>query len=293
MTKIQTEKIVSFDQTELNAYREGEQGPWMCLSNGLGGSYSAWEPYCERFRETHRLLSWDYRGLFNSGKCADPSAVDVPSQAQDLLALLDHYEVKSAVHVGWSMGVQVLLELVRIAPERIDALILIGGASGNPFDTAVDGGPVARMIRPFIEKLHALEPIFGPYASRVVPLVPQATSVMKMMGVVRHSADDKLLKNIASEWVKLDFDCYLETFKQLGEHDASDVLPSVNVPTLIVVGDKDIMTPVSVSEAMHAQITGSELFVIRNGTHYVPVEYSELLNLRVEKFLDEHLATES
>jgi len=67
----------------------------------------------------------------------------------------------------------------------------------------------------------------------------------------------------------------------------------VNVPTLIVVGDKDIMTPVAVSEAMHAQITDSELFVIRNGTHYVPVEYSELLNLRVEKFLGEHFATES
>jgi len=293
MTKVCTEKVVSFDQTELNVYREGEDGPWLCLSNGLGGSYSAWEPIRERFSSTHRLLSWDYRGLFHSGKCADPAAVDVPSQTRDLLVLMDHYGIESAVHLGWSMGVQVLLELARQAPERIDGLILIGGASGYPFDSAIDGGPMARLIRPFIEQLHALEPVFGPYANRATSLVPQAAGLMKLTGVVRHTADTELLQKIASEWMNLDFDCYLETFKQLGEHDATDVLPSVNVPTLIVVGDKDIMTPVRVSETMHEQIKDSELFVVRNGTHYLPIEFPEVLNLRVEKFLRDRIPSRS
>ena len=82
-------------------------------------------------------------------------------------------------------------------------------------------------------------------------------------------------------------DLYVHMLELLGEHDAWDVLPDVDIPTLVVAGDRDAMTPRKVAEAMVRGIEGAELMVVPGGTHYVSVEYPELVNLRIEKFFRE------
>ena len=72
-------------------------------------------------------------------------------------------------------------------------------------------------------------------------------------------------------------------------HDATDHLKDVDVPTLVVAGERDTWTPLWLSERMHASIPGSELLVLPGGTHVGPIEHPELLRLRVEKFLSERV----
>ena len=90
------------------------------------------------------------------------------------------------------------------------------------------------------------------------------------------------------EFGSLDMSIYLDTLRRLEEHDASHILGSVAIPTLVLVGERDIFTSRRVAERLARRIPNSEMLVIRNGTHYVVLEQPELVNLRIEKFFREH-----
>src|SRR5262245_125677 len=89
------------------------------LANGLGGRLSAWEPLVEAIADRFRVISWDYRGLFESDVPKNRAYLGVSHQAKDLRRILDAEAVEHAVVCGWSMGVQVSLELAAHAPERV------------------------------------------------------------------------------------------------------------------------------------------------------------------------------
>ena len=112
---------------------------------------------------------------------------------------------------------------------------------------------------------------------------------IKWLGFVSPPCDLSIFREMAGRFSELDFDVYFRTLKGLADYDAWEVLEKITVPTLICTADGDLMTPMSVAEAMHRRIPESEFFVFRWGTHYAPVEYHECLNLRVEKFLLERI----
>jgi pimeloyl-ACP methyl ester carboxylesterase len=279
--------IEASDGTRLAVYSQGESSETICLTNGLGGSYSAWRHLVDYFSPKHHLLSWDYRGLYRSGPPASANLA-IEQHAQDLIAVLDANKVKSCIHVGWSMGVQVLLELCRLAPERVKALVLIGGAAGHPFESAMGGGPAAKWVRPIIDKLHEWEPMFGGLVPMVAPLTV-FLPWLRLTGIIAPTMDSRLVAQVAADFLRIDFDVYLATLKELGEHDATDVLPSIAAPTLVIVGSNDLFTPPEASQVLHNGIKDSEILVVRTGTHYVPVEFPELVNLRINKFLQERV----
>ncbi|MGE5187095.1 MAG: alpha/beta fold hydrolase, partial [Acidobacteriota bacterium] len=72
------------------------------------------------------------------------------------------------------------------------------------------------------------------------------------------------------------------------EHDAFDVLPTIDVPTLIVAGDRDELTPVAVAERMQRAIRGSELVVFPGHTHLVQVEQPAAVHAAIDRFLSKH-----
>ena len=72
---------------------------------------------------------------------------------------------------------------------------------------------------------------------------------------------------------------------RLNEHTAEPYLRDIDVPTLVTAGSRDTMTPVSVAQTMADQIAKAELVVIPNGTHYTQLEYPDIMNLAIEKFL--------
>jgi pimeloyl-ACP methyl ester carboxylesterase len=109
----------------------------------------------------------------------------------------------------------------------------------------------------------------------------------KRIGLASATLDEELFRELAGSFVELDMSLYVRTLELLGEHDAWDVLPEVDVPTLVIAGDRDVMTPRRAAEAMVRKVPGAELMVVPGGTHYVAVEYPELVNLRIEKFLRE------
>jgi pimeloyl-ACP methyl ester carboxylesterase len=74
----------------------------------------------------------------------------------------------------------------------------------------------------------------------------------------------------------------------MADADLRDVLPRINVPTLLLYGDRDARSPVEVGRALHEQIPGSSLVILPGVGHFSSVEGAEQFNREVRSFLERH-----
>jgi pimeloyl-ACP methyl ester carboxylesterase len=283
--RVRERRIESFDGTDLAYHVVGEGLP-VLLCNGLGGSWKAWRYQIGHLSDRYRFVSWDYRGLFRSGPPPDRHAIRVEHNALDALRIMDAEGIERAALFGWSMGVQVALEVFRNAPDRVACLMLMAGAAGRPWSTVLNLRVMAHVLPPLIRTVRGMPRLTTSITQRLVRS-PETLIWAKRLGLTAASLDEQVFQELADTFVDLDLDLYLHMLELLGEHDATDVLPEVDVPTLVVVGDRDFFTPRQVAESMVRQVRGAEMMIIPGGTHYVAVEHPEVLNLRIEKFMRE------
>lgn len=281
--RVDERRITSFDGTDLAYHLLGE-GPPILLANGLGGSWGAWTHQLRFFQERYSFLSWDYRGLYASKAPPDRNALDVPAQARDALQILDRENVERTAIFGWSMGVQVALELFRRAPDRIAALVLINGVAGSPFRTLGGSARIGALAPPILRAAQHAPHLLARATARVVRW-DRTPRLAKALGIAAATLDEQLFGEIAASFAGIDMEIYARTLEQLGAHDAHDVLHAIDVPLLMIAGANDRMTPRSAAEALVRAVKGAELLVVPGGTHYLAVEYPEVVNLRVERFL--------
>lgn len=284
---VEPRSFTSYDGTKIGYYVTGTGKTPIVVANGLGGPWGAWKYFIDYFGDRFRIYIWDYRGLYSSERPKDLATLTVPNQCRDLEVLLKEESIPRAIFAGWSMGVQVCFEYYREHAEQFNAIVAFSGVDGKPFDSFTQNVRLRATLPRFIT---LLERMGGPQKKAMDWFLKQDWSFdgMKLLGIVGKTCSEEIFKSVASEFMNMDFEVYYRTLNRLGEHDAADVLPDVKVPVLIAFGDHDNMTPASRAIKMHKAISGSELMVIPSGTHYVPIEFPDWINLRVEKFLQSH-----
>jgi len=291
-TPLSVHRFESFDGTEIAYYTAGRRdGPTMVLCNGLGGHTVVWQPLIQRFAPHFRLISWDYRGLYGSGPAADSRAYGVPFHVRDLLALLEHEGVDAPVLVGWSMGVQVGLELHRSHPDLARAFVALHGTAGRPLRTAFDAS-VAELVSPAIFGAMGLLgrnlAAIGPSLARSSVVIDGLMGGLKQLGWMG-GADAAGFSALAEEWTQMDLATYAETFRQLNEHDASDLLASIDTPTLVIAGGRDRFTPAHLSARLAAEIPDAILHIVDEATHFGLLEHPHAIVECIEDYLAERV----
>src|SRR6185503_18765918 len=133
------------DGTRIGYQVRGE-GPCIVFANGLGGTYIAFRYLYDAIDTSYKAICWDYRGLYTSERCQDPQANTVAHQVEDLIQILDTEQVDAVVIVGWSMGVQVGFEMLRLYPDRVKGMLAINGTYGHAFRTVMGSRFVGRTI---------------------------------------------------------------------------------------------------------------------------------------------------
>ena len=270
---IETGSLTTADGRKL-VYQSVGSGPPIVLSNGLGGTFDAWRHLWTRLVGRYRVLSWYYRGLHGSSPPADPRRVHVRDHTDDLQLLLDHWGVGRAPFIGWSMGVQVNLELYRRDPRRMVALAALNGLPGQLFETVpgarLNRRPIPAMLR--VSRHHG--PVLDAVARRLT-IWPGFIGAGQRVGFFARGMDEALFAAVLADYGRLDFGLYAETLRQLGLHDAWDMLPSITVPTKIIAGERDPMTPALAAARMARAIPGARLIVVPGATHFAAVERPE------------------
>lgn len=282
---VEERRFVSFDGTEI-AYQVVGQGRPILLCNGLGGSWEAWSHQIQYFRDRYRILSWDYRGLYGSAVPENPAALTISDHARDALALLKEEGAERAAVVGWSMGVQVGLEIFRRAPEKVASLVMVNGVAGRPWDYVFNLNLVGRLLPPFLRGLRSMPRTIESVVRQATRL-PDPGQWVKRVGLAARTFDEQVGSEVIEKFRVLDMDLFIRLLERMGEHDAWDLLPTIDVPVLIIAGSRDVLTPRSAAERMARRIRGSEIMIIPGATHYAALEYPEMVNLRLEKFLRE------
>ena len=286
---ITTRSFRAGDGTRLAWYEAGRRdGPTLVLMSGLGGGFGIWRPFVERFGPLCRLVGWDYRGLYGSGTPASREALSMEHQVGDLLALLEHAQVEAPILVGWSMGVQLGLELHRHHADIPRALIGVHGTCGRPLDTAFDSAWSARVAPAAFALLGRVERNFAHLGPRLVdtPGVARGfTLLCRSLGLMAPAIDVDAFRDIARDWMRLDFAVYARTFAHVSDHDASDLLPRIETPTLIVAGGRDPLTPARTAAQMVRDMPRAELALVEDATHFGLLERPAAITAHVARFL--------
>ncbi|HVY44623.1 MAG TPA: alpha/beta hydrolase [Minicystis sp.] len=289
---IDTRSVVTLDGTRLAVHATAAPypgAPVVILANGLGGTYLAWRGIIDYLRDRCRFVTWDYRGLYASGRPSPDvqRAYAIEHHAADLAAILDALEVQRASFVGWSMGVQVVLEAYRAIPKRFHDVVLLNGTYGRPLDTLSPLPGMKQVLPSLVEVARRVHALATQMARRATAL-PEAVTWFKRLGLVGPTLDDAVFAELVHAFGGLDMEPFFRNLRAIGEHDAADVLETIHVPALVITGDKDLMTPRALAQQMARRIPSSEILVVRGGTHYTAVEYPELVALRIERFWREH-----
>jgi pimeloyl-ACP methyl ester carboxylesterase len=261
------------------------EGTPLILSDGIGCDGYVWK-YLERGLADRKIVHWHYRGHGRTPEPRDRRRVSMADLADDLAAVLDAADVDRAVLAGHSMGVQVCLETFRRHRDRVSGLILMCGAYGNPLRT-FKGRRTLEAALPWISfAINRAPRVIGAVWRNAVPTriaFAIATRLEVNAELVRLEDFMPYLEHIA----RVDLPLFVEMLAHAGRHSARELLPSVDVPTLIVAGERDGFTPRVLSEEMAKVIPNATLLVVEGGSHTAPIERPHLVNEHVARFLQQ------
>lgn len=234
-------------------YSDVGRGEPLVLLHGFPHDRTLWANQLSGLAEQARCIAPDLRG-FGETVAVPPFSMD--RYADDVVALLDALRIERAIVCGLSMGGYVALALWRRHPHRVRALVLMDTRAGNDSDEA----------RARRDELIALARARG----------SDAIADAMITGMVgKHTRErcpevvDAVHRLLASAPV----DGVVGALEALRDRpDATPTLPTITCPTLIVVGEDDVITPPREAALLHAGIPGSHLQVIEGSGHLPCVE---------------------
>jgi pimeloyl-ACP methyl ester carboxylesterase len=285
MKSLQPERRVATHRGEIEYHAFGS-GPPLLFINGLGGSWHAFRNQIVHLSSRYRCLVWDYRGVY--GDCeAEGGVLSIEDHARDARAILEREGVSRAAVLGWSMGVQVALQLFVDTPASVALLLLVAGGARAPWGAWPEAGPIRRFYPPVLELL-ARAP-----RSLLASLVhaggrsPETFTWARRIGLIGPEVDPDLFAEVARNFARLDIPTVIETLREMQRCDLSGVLGAVDVPTLVIGGDRDPFTPRAALERLVHRLPGAEYLLLPGAGHYVLLDHAQHVNLRIDKFFAE------
>ena len=225
-----------------------------------------WAPQVSAMVERCRCVAWDYRGL---GESAATPPFTVDQYADDLAALLDQLHLDKIVLVGCSMGGYVSLAFWRRHAKRVRALVLADTRAGA--DTA--------------EGLAKREEQIAQARNEGATAVANAL-IQGVVGKTTREKQPDTYDAVHRMMAQAPVDGIVAAIEAMMHRpDSTPLLASIDVPTLVVVGDQDVLTPVKEARAMHEQIRGSRLEVIAQAGHLACLERPAAFNHVLTEFL--------
>lgn len=251
------------------AYADQGPGPVVVLLHGFPLSKAMWDEQLTGIGNVYRVIAPDLRGFGESPVPEGTYTMD--SMADDVVELLETLEIAGPVVVGGlSMGGYVALSLVARYPTRVKGLILMDTRAGADSPEAAQGREAtaktviaANSANPVVESM--LPKLFCKWTVEQRP-----KRVEQMLEFMQRTAPEGIvgaLRGMASR------------------PDRRPDLPKIAAPTLVMVGEEDVLTPPAESQAMADAIPNAHLEVIPKAGHMAPYENPAVANTAILRFL--------
>jgi pimeloyl-ACP methyl ester carboxylesterase len=251
---------------ELWVEQHGE-GPDVLLIAGLSDPVEAWGFQLDGLRDRYRMTAFDNRGAGRSPM--PPDGYTVVDMADDAAALLRSLGIEHAHVMGFSGGSATAQELALRHPELVDSLVLMSTwARSDAFMDAKfrSWGWLAESAPDERSMLDAF--FLWVYTARAHEDGTVAAIIEEALAFP-HGQSNEGFRRQLDAW---------------RPHDTYDRLPAINVPTLVIAGDEDIITPPRLGRVVAERIPGADLVVLPGEAHQPFQERPELFNDIVTAF---------
>lgn len=237
--------------------------------HGFPFNKSMWDPQINALKDQHRVIAYDIRGFGNtSAGNEDPS---ITLFADDLIKFMDTLQIKKAIVCGLSMGGYIVLNAVSRYPERFEAILLCDTQCIS--DSAEQKEKRYRTIEQIEQK--GIEDYADNFVKSVFceeSLTLKKQEVEKIRDIILNTSRETIIKT-------------LQALAQRQETCYS--LPEIRIPTLILCGRQDTVTPVIQSEYLYEHIAHSTLYTIDMAGHMSNLEQPEKFNTHLFNFVSE------
>ena len=247
-----------------------DAGTTVILLHGFPHDRGLWTNQSQALDSTFpdtRLLIPDLPGF---GRSTPPSESTMDAYADAVVAVLDEAGVGKAVVGGLSMGGYIALAFWRRHPSRVRALVLMDTKA------TADAEP-ARAKRQALIADVAREG-FGPTVPSLIP---------GQLGKTTRETQPVLVERVEIMLRRApELGVICAATAMMNRIDSTPTLDTITVPTLVIVGDEDALTPVSDAIAMSSLIRGSRLVTIAGAGHLSPLEAPDVVNAAIAEFLE-------
>jgi pimeloyl-ACP methyl ester carboxylesterase len=256
-------KVVRANGLEIAYERLGE-GPPLVLVHGAAEDARVWKPQLAGLADEFTVVAWDEPG---AGRSSDvPEGFGLADYADCLAALIEALALGPAHVAGLSWGGTVVLELYRRHPGLVATVILVDTYAGwkgslAPEEVQARVAGVRRMLASPAEQFDPTLPglFAGDPPPEFVPLLEQIAGDVR-----RRSLERQVLV--------------------MAEADQRDLLSQIHVPTLLIWGEFDVRSPLSIARRFEQAIPDAELVVIPGCGHVSNLERPERFNEAVREF---------
>jgi pimeloyl-ACP methyl ester carboxylesterase len=250
-------------------YRVLGQGPPVVLLHPFPANHEFWLPVAQVLGARYRIVLPDLRGHGDSGVGEGPASM--AKHAGDIARVMDDADIGRAPLIGVSIGGYALFEFWRRNRGRVAALGLCNTKA--PADSAEARAGRLQAANDVLER--GTEPFFE-------GMIP------RLLGKTTREARPDLVEGALRMMRKMSPEDVAQVQRGMAERpDSMDTLKTINVATLLVTGDEDILTGANEAELMRQNISGSQLRVIPKAGHYSPWEQPEEAGKLLRGFLEQ------
>lgn len=247
--------------------RMGE-GPPLVMLHGIGGNRTNWGDQLPVFADRFTTVAWDARGYGLSDDYEGD--LDFKDFSRDLLRVLNHLGARKAHLLGLSMGGRIIQDFYEMWPERVASLTLCDTRSGDFHQTPESRAEFVRLRKqPLVE---------GKTPAEMAPAVAET--------LIGPTSSRESFQRLVDSMAALHVESYIKAIEASGLQPQTLDISKIAVPTLIVCGEYDRLTPPEVSREMRRSIPGSELCIIEDAGHLSNIENPRRFNEAVMEFLE-------
>ena len=227
--------------------------------HGVGSDKSVWHPQLEYFGKTRRALAFDYPGYGDSDPA--PEATSRDDYAAAIHSALHALDIERAHICGLSLGGVVAIALCDAVPNHCASLILADTFAVHPEGSAICERSLA--------------------GSQDLPAMAEA----RVDVLLAQPADPAVRREVVETMSRIDPLAYRIGAEAVWMADQRDRAGAIRVPTLVLVGDKDLVTPVDLSNELVDLIPDARMQVIRGAGHLGNLEKPAEFNAAVDEFI--------
>lgn len=231
--------------------------PVVALVHSLAMDHRFWDLQAARLDGKATVVAIDARGHGQSGH--GPTPYTAQRMADDLREVLDHLHIDRVIVGGASMGGCVALQFAGSHPQRTRGLALIGTTAWYGPTAPKDWEDRANKGR----------------TQGLASLVDFQKT--RWFSDTFREAHPQVVDACIDTFLRNHIESYVATCTMLGHFDGRPLLPTIQVPTRILVGEEDYAAPVPMAQAMHAGIPHSRLSIIPNARHLAPLEVPDVV----------------